>query len=177
VIRRFARPYARAILDVAGSTTTAAGLLAELRRFESARSGSAELHEVFANPGIDVAAKHGIARQIAERLQLSPLAAKVLGVLIDNHRINDLGPILDGLRAMVNEAEGVVVAEVRSAHALQPDEVRQLQQTLEKKLGKKVEVQLTTDPTLMGGFVARIGSEILNASVAGKIEKFKHSLS
>jgi F-type H+-transporting ATPase subunit delta len=176
VIRRFARPYARAIFDFAGSTAAASALVGELGRFESARSGAPELQEVFADPGIELAAKHGIARQIADRLQLSAAAAKVLEVLINNHRVNDLGPILDGLQAMVNEAEGVVVAEVRSAHALQPDEIVQLRERLERKVGKRVEVRATTDPALLGGFVARIGSEIYNASVAGKIDKFKHSL-
>jgi F-type H+-transporting ATPase subunit delta len=104
------------------------------------------------------------------------MAVKVLDVLIRNHRINDLGAIADALAQYVNEALQIAVAEVRTAHELNSDEQTQLRQTLEKKLGKKVELRLATDPALLGGFVAQVGSEIWDASVAGKINKFRASL-
>jgi F-type H+-transporting ATPase subunit delta len=47
---------------------------------------------------------------------------------------------------------------------------------LEKKVGAKVDLDVTIDPALIGGFVAKIGSEVYDASVAGKIEKFRESL-
>ena len=85
MIRRFARPYARAIIDVAQSPQRANTIRAELDRFEQARRESAELQEVFANPGIDTAVKFKIAHAIASKLGLSDLTGKVLEVLIRNH--------------------------------------------------------------------------------------------
>src|SRR5436309_15715613 len=71
MIRRFARPYARAINDVmkAGRRVTleqaevpaAAPVLAELRRFEDARQSANDLRELFANPGIDGGTKTSVA--------------------------------------------------------------------------------------------------------------------
>jgi F-type H+-transporting ATPase subunit delta len=176
VIRRFARPYARAIMDVTQTPPVASALLVELRRFEEARKSSTDLQDLLANPGIDVAAKLAIIGKIASRLQLTPMAVKVLEILIRNHRANDVDAINAALSMMINKELGVVVAEVRSAHRLEADEVRDLQSTLERKVGKKVELELSTDPALLGGFVAKIGSEIWNASVSGKIEKFRASL-
>src|SRR5205823_6932764 len=101
MIRRFARPYARAINDVmkAGRRVTLgqAPLLAELRRFEDARKSANDLRELFANPGIDGGTKTSVARTIAQKLGLSDMAVKVLEVLIRNHRINDLGAINEAL--------------------------------------------------------------------------------
>jgi F-type H+-transporting ATPase subunit delta len=176
LIRRFARPYATAILDVAGSAEAARKVYDELVRFERARKSSSDLEEVFANPGIDAAAKLAIASRIAGRIGLSPLTLKVLEILINNHRINDLGAIAEGLSIMIHNALDIVIAEVSTAHQLDPAEVRELTTALEKKTGKTVEVQLRTDPTLLGGMVARIGSEIFNASVSGRIEKLRHNL-
>jgi F-type H+-transporting ATPase subunit delta len=104
------------------------------------------------------------------------MAVKVLGVLIQNHRINQLGAIVEALTAMVNKALNIVVADVRSAHRLDSRETAELQAMLERKAGKRIEMHLTTDPELLGGFVARLGSEIFDASVAGKIQKFRTSL-
>jgi F-type H+-transporting ATPase subunit delta len=176
MIRRFARPYARAIIDVAGAPQRANTIRAELDRFEQARRESVELQEVFANPGIDMAAKFNIAHAIASRLGLSDLTGKVLEVLIRNHRINDLASVIDALATMINDQLNVTIADVRSAHKLSEQEIAQLRKTLEQKFGKRVEVRVETDPSLLGGFVAKVGSEIFDASVAGKIHKFREQL-
>lgn len=176
MIRKFARPYARAIIDAAGSPKKANEIRGELMRFETAMNTSAELREMYANPGVDEATKLKITSQLAGRMKLSDGAKKVLDVLVRFHRINDITAILSALTHYVNEALGVAVAEVRSAKSLTPDELEQLAETLSKKTGKRVQLDVRTDPKLLGGFVARIGSEIWDASVAGKIHKFRESL-
>jgi|SRR5687768_6499910 len=176
IIRKFARPYANAIIDAAGTPQKANELRGELMRFQSALKSSPELHELYANPGIDEATKLKITATLGNRMKLSDLARKTLEVLVRFHRINDIESILAAVAAQVNKALGVAVAEVRSAKSLTPDELRQLAETLSRKTGKQVELDVKTDPKLLGGFVAQIGSEIWDASVAGKIHKFRESL-
>lgn len=176
MIRRFARPYARAIIDVAGSPQKANNIRVELARFDQARASAADLQLLFANPGIELDAKFKIAHAIATRLGSSELSGKVLEVLIRNHRINDLGGIVEALAEYINEELNIAVAEVRAASRLSEQEVADLRKALEKKVGKRVEVRLSTDATLLGGFVAKIGSEVFDASVSGKIHKFREKL-
>jgi F-type H+-transporting ATPase subunit delta len=176
MIRRFARPYARAIIEVADSPQRANTIRAELEKFEQARVGSQDLQLLYSNPGIDLDAKFKITHAIASKLGLSDLTGKVLEILIRNHRINDLAAIADALATMVNEELNVAIAEVRTAHKLSEQETAQLRKTLEEKIGRRVEVRLKTDPTLLAGFVAKIGSEIFDASVSGKIHRFREQL-
>ncbi|MFP5247167.1 MAG: ATP synthase F1 subunit delta [Thermoanaerobaculia bacterium] len=177
MIRRFARPYAHAIMDAAGSPAKANELRGELMRFADALRKSQELRDLYANPAVDEATKLAITQQLARKMKASDLGTRTLEVLVRNHRINDIDAILEALAAYVNKALGVAVAEVRSAKTLGPDEIQQLADTLSKKVGKKVELDIKTDPKLLGGFVVQIGSEIWDASVAGKINKFRESLS
>jgi len=176
LIRRFARPYAKAIIDVAESAQRANTIRAELDKFDQARRESTDLQDVFANPGIELDAKFKIAHAIASKLGLSDLTGKALEVLIRNHRINDLGSVVDAMAEMINDELNVAIADVRSAHKLSEQEMAQLRKTLEQKFGKRVEVRVTTDPALLGGFVAKVGSEIFDASVHGKITKFREQL-
>lgn len=176
MIRRFARPYAKAIFEVTGSPEKANAVRAELEGFEQVRAASADLRDLYANPGFDFEAKSAITHTIANRLGMSDLAGKVLDVLTRNRRINDLGSIVEALAEMVRQATGTVAADVRSAQPLSNQDIAELRQTLEKKFGKRVEVKVTTDPSLLGGFVAKVGSEIYDASVAGKIDKLRTSL-
>src|SRR5947209_4114747 len=69
-----------------------------------------------------------------------------------------------------------VPAVVRAAQQPTSAELEELQRTLEKKTGRNVEVEVRVDPSLLGGFVAKIGSDVYDASVAGKINKFRESL-
>lgn len=176
MIRRFARPYARAIMDAAGSPAKANELRGELLSFASALRKSNELRDLYANPGIDEATKIKITQSLAKKMKASELAERVIEVLVRNHRINDIDAILSALAAYVNKQLGVAIAEVRSAKSLNADEIQELAATLSKKVGKKVELDIRTDPTLLGGFVVQIGSEIWDASVSGKINKFRESL-
>jgi F-type H+-transporting ATPase subunit delta len=175
MIRRFARPYARAMMDIAGTPAKASELRGELLRFASALRTSSELRELYANP-VDEGTKIEITRKLAKKMQASELATRTLEVLVRHHRINDLDAILSALQAYVNKALGVAIAEVRSASSLSADEIRDLADTLSKRVGKKVELDIRTDPKLLGGFVVKIGSEIWDASVLGKINKFRESL-
>jgi len=176
VIRRFARPYARAAMEVAQSPEKAALLRDDLATFERVRKSSTDLQEMYANPGIDFESKSKVTGAIAKRLGLSDLAVRLLDVLIRNRRINDLSDIVAGLATMIREATGTVAAEVRSASELSPKEEAELRAMLERKVGAKVDVDITVDASLIGGFVAKIGSEVYDASVSGKIEKFRESL-
>jgi F-type H+-transporting ATPase subunit delta len=176
VIRRFARPYARAIMDAAGSPEAASALRGELMRFEAALRTSEDLRALYSNPAIDLDSKLKVTSSLASRMKLGELARKVLEVLVRNHRVNDLAAILSAVAAYVNKALGVAVAEVRSAKHLTPDEMDRLAGVLSKKVGKSVELDVRTDPKLLGGIVVQIGSEIWDASVVGKINKFRESL-
>jgi F-type H+-transporting ATPase subunit delta len=177
VIRRFARPYARAIIDAVGSPAAATTIRQELGQFESARRSAKDLQELYANPGFELGVKMNVTRAIAKQLGLSEMSVKVLEVLIRNQRINDLGAIVEALAEYIRRATNTVAAQVRTAHVLSEAEQRELQATLERKFGRSVELELSTDPSLLGGFVARVGSEVFDASVTGKIERFRESLS
>lgn len=177
MIRRFARPYARAIMDAAGSAPKANELRGELMTFAKALQTSHDLRELYSNPAVDFERKKNITQQLAKRMKVSDLAAKTLDVLVRNHRITDLDAILAALAVYVNAKLGVAVAEVRSAKSLNAEEIGQLAETLSKRVGKKVELDIRTDATLLGGFVVKIGSEVWDASVKGKITKFRESLS
>lgn len=176
MIRSYARPYAKAILEVVESIDQARSISRELRQFEGALGKSEQLREAMTNPAVALDDRIVIAKTIGGKLELGDLPARILEVLIRNHRINQLGSVLDALDHMVNEEAGVSVAKVRSAHALDEQQQTELKRALEQRFNRKVELEVSTDPNLLGGFVAQLGSEIYDASVRGRIESLRESL-
>ena len=176
MIRRFARPYAKALSEVITSPGEARKVYAELSRFEVVRASSPELRELFRHPGIELGRKKAVVAEIGKRLRMSSTGLRILEVLITNHRINELGAVLEAWQEMINRAEGVEVAQVMVAQELSKTEEDQLRKALESRLGKRVELKWSVDPKILGGLVARVGSEVYDASVTGRIEKFRQSL-
>ena len=158
---------------MAGSADSAKGISAELARFRDALETSRELREVLATPGIESEQKTRLVGEIASRLELSELAKRTLIVLTRNRRINDLAAILEAFDGLINERTGVVTADVVSAETLDENEANRLRQALSKRFGREVELRVSTDPNLLGGFVAKLGSEVYDASVRGRMSRMR----
>ncbi len=163
-------------MDAAGSAAKADEIRGELTHFANALRVSGDLRDLYANPGIEEATKLKITKELASRMRVSELAGRTLEALVRFHRMKDIDAILAALSAYVNQQLGVAVAEVRSAKGLTAEEKKDLAGALSAKVGKRVELDVHTDPALLGGFVVKIGSEIWDASVSGKINKFRESL-
>ena len=177
MIRRFVRPYAKAMMELSGTPEAAKATHQKIAAFEAAASQSGELRQLFENPGVDVESKLKVVRQMASRLEIDPLGLRLLEVLVRHHRINDLGAVLEGWKEKINEGLGIAVAEVRTAHSIDAAERTRLSEALQARLGRQVELDVTTDPALLGGFVAKVESEVWDASVRGKLNKLRSSLS
>ncbi len=176
MIRSYARPYAKAIFEVVESPAQARSIHEELSRFETVRRDSQQLRDAMENPAVGMDSRIGIIGQISARLEISPLAIRILEVLARNHRINQLGAVLEALGQMINDEAGIAVAKVRAAHQLSDAQRSELRAALEARFGKKIDLDVSTDPALLGGFVAQIDSEIYDASVRGRIENLRESL-
>ena len=78
--------------------------------------------------------------------------------------------------AFVAAAERLGRAAVRAAVAFTEEEKRQLAARLGQALGKQVIIQETVDPSLLGGFVAQVGSLILDGSLDGQLARVRERL-
>jgi F-type H+-transporting ATPase subunit delta len=65
---------------------------------------------------------------------------------------------------------------VRSAAPLQDGERAALRERLGRRLGKTVLLDTQVDPALLGGFVAEVGSRVLDMSVAGQLTALRERI-
>jgi len=74
------------------------------------------------------------------------------------------------------KAEGTITAELVSAQNVSSAQQAQLTQSLSKRLGREVTLQVTQDPDLIGGAVLRAGDMVIDASVSGRLQKLAANL-
>jgi len=107
---------------------------------------------------------------------LTPDQRKFVGLLAANERLSVLSEITSLFEAQRNAHEGVLHAAVSSAYPLSEQQEAEVIATLEAKYGRKVKVTVGIDPALIGGISIRIGDEVLDASVRGKLAQLAEAL-
>jgi F-type H+-transporting ATPase subunit delta len=69
-----------------------------------------------------------------------------------------------------------LIAEVRSAVALDGEQTRRLTQALGRMLGRSVRVHADVDSSLVGGVVVRVGDQLIDASIARRMDEVRRGL-
>lgn len=176
MIGRIARPYAQAAWSAAGSPEAARAVLTDLRSLHQAWTEFPELGRAAANPAVPMDVKERILGALAAKLALGAIAQRLASRLLRNYRLGRLGEIADGLEILVRRATGTVAAEVTTAAPISASEQQALAAALGKAVGRRVDITTSTDPSILAGFVARVGSTVYDASLKRRLERLSDRL-
>ena len=168
-----ARPYAEAASDLAREANALPSWSDALRRLatvvdtESAR-------ELIGNPMLS---NEQVAQLIADASgQLSAEQSNFVRVLAENERLGVLPEIAELFEQLRNEHDGVLDAQIRSAYPLVEQQIDEIVATLAEKYGKRIKPNVTVDASLIGGVAVKIGDEVIDASVRGKLAQMASAL-
>jgi F-type H+-transporting ATPase subunit delta len=93
--------------------------------------------------------------------------------VINKNRENILYSILKKFLELKDEHFGIANVEVKTAFAFTTDQQQSLIKKLETLLNKKIELKITIDRDIIGGFIARIRDTVYDASVKHQLEILK----
>jgi F-type H+-transporting ATPase subunit delta len=175
-LRSASLQYATALADIALEQGAAEPVKKQLEEFDAAFAESAELRNVLANPAVELSAKHGVIEKLAARMGASRIVRNFLFVVVDNQRAHLLPEILQAFEEVLRQRQGVAEAEVTSAAELTAPQKAQLQQTLERLTGRKIQAKYSLDPAMLGGAVVRIGDTIYDGSVRNRLNQMRARL-
>lgn len=167
--------YAKALLDVVIGQDPKK-TLAELRSVKDLIAASVELRDVLLWPAISYSRKRAVMARLTADLGLSKEVRNFLFVVIDHRRIHELGNIVEAFDLLLDERLGFVRAEVASAQPLSDLQRGELESELSRISGKKARIAFSTDPALIGGVVARVGSKVYDGTVRGQLERLREKL-
>ena len=146
----------------------------ELFRLSRIVAGDAEFEQALADRTADTAAKRALLAQV-----LYGKVTAVTEALASQAIARPTGMPADDLMeisAQAAELRGRTVAVVTSAEALSEQQAADLGSRLQSVYGREIAVHNDIDPALMGGVVVRVGDEIIDGSVAGRLDALRRSL-
>ena len=171
------KPYARALHDLAKERRQTEAVSRELEAIVEVVERDSELRGFFMSPWVPAAAKRMTAMEVAARLELSPLVRDFVGLVARGGRAPHLAAIARAFRDMVDEDLGRVRARVRTRVALTDTAREALRARLGTAMGgKQVIMEEDVDAYLLGGFVAEIGTYIVDGSLDGQLARIEERL-
>lgn len=168
--------YARALFDLAveqGSIDTVAASLATVK---AALAGSADLRTLTTSPLLGRAAAGAGIAKVGESLDLDGLTRNFLGVVAKNRRLAVLPAVIREFDALVAARKGELTARVTAAHALSPEQQAALAEKLKSSVGRDVALDITIDPSILGGLVVRLGSKMIDSSLKTRLSALGQAL-
>jgi F-type H+-transporting ATPase subunit delta len=176
-LRTSANRYARALFDVAlQENTDLAQVDRDLTAVIEMMKGSPDLALASGRSAVSDAQRQSMMEAVAKAMSLSPVVTKMLVLLAKSGKLNLVPDLGASFRERLLAHQNVVRAEVTSAAPLSPEKTQALEDSLSTVTGKKVDLSVSVDPTLLGGVVARIGSTVYDGSVKTQLQRMRQEL-
>jgi len=141
----------------------------------AAVAGNPQLLQYAANPRVTDQQVYDVVVGVL-RQSLPPVGQNFLRTVIENGRLAALPEVAAQFRAMKNAQSGASDATVFSAFPIAADQLGDLAQVLERRFGRKLNLTVQEDPSLIGGIRVVVGDEVLDTSVKARLEQMKVAL-
>lgn len=158
--------YANAIYESAKDHNA---LVSEVKNLIEIISKDNALVDFLANPIIEF----GVKKQALGKMGFSKTLHNSLEVVVENNRANDLLPILKEVILVYYKNNNIVEVDVSSTYLLKKPQVDKLVKKMEQKTHKNVIINNIVDAQILGGLVIKYNSDMLDASILGKLKSFE----
>lgn len=167
--------YADALLELVLEEKTHEQVRDELERFSTLIEDS-ELKRSLVNPSLNLDDKLALLDEFGKKLKLNKTLNNFLKILVEKKRIGALKLINEAFQRHFDAKVGRIRAEIILPKEASKVEVEEIQKGLEKSTGKDIVMDVTVDPSLLGGVVARVGSVIYDGSLRTQIGNIKKNI-
>jgi F-type H+-transporting ATPase subunit delta len=174
--RASARRYARALFEVVSKSGDPAVTLTEMRAFSALVDAYPDLRKALLNVGLPLAVRTGILRDVLALHPVSPIVGRLLFLVLEHDDANELPIIMEDFERRVMDFHHVVRVEVTTAAPLDAGRAEALRGALAQVTGRDVRMDARTDPAILGGVVAKVGSRVFDGSITRHLERLRARL-
>ncbi len=171
---RAAIRYAKAVLNASLEANKADRVHNDMQLIASTIKENNELQLLLSNPVIKAEAKKDTLVKIFGE-KIDNISLSLINLLIRNKRLPLLAEVTKQYAHIYNQYKGRQVAEVTTAIPLTSDLEKKVLSKAEAITGKKISLKSTVDPSIIGGFILRVGDRQFDASIQGKINSLRRA--
>jgi F-type H+-transporting ATPase subunit delta len=172
----FAHPYARAFLEAAPPRYDVGAFLDAGQAMAHAFAANPTLRAFVLAPNVPREAKSKAIAALAAKAGLDEYGSRFLQVMLRNHRLLEAAEVFRTLRDLYDQQRNLLRVRLTVPAPLSETERKAVEDAIAARTGKTVTTEIELDPKLLGGFVARAGSEVFDGSVTAAIRRFQNEV-
>ena len=165
--------YASALYDLAAEKKLVDPVVEDLSNLKNILKDNKELSFVVKSPLITSIDKLNIFESLLKKINANELTSTFLKVIEKNKRFSNLASIITQFMNINSQKRGDVLADITSADELNDDQKNNITNQLKSILGDKLSLSFDVDKNIMGGLIVKVGSKMIDTSLANKINKLK----
>ena len=171
LLNSLATPYAEALLQVTEARGESQTVADQCKQLLEIWDSSADFRDTMVSPVLEPDAKKKALQALVGE-QVTPSMLNLLKVLADRQRLLAFDAVMLRYLELYRDQQGITLAEVRSAQTLTEDQQAALSKKVQAMAGtNKGASDRSVDPSLIGGFVVRLGCQVSDASLAGQVRR------
>ena len=172
---RETKKYAQAVFIVADETDQLTDTIQRMDILLNIYTSSPEFRLFLQSRRISPAEKMKILKKVFMDI-LSDLELELLNHLLEEGHIQLLVAVIKKFGFITQSVKTSLKVSISTAEQMNPEELSDITQNIEQKLGRKVDVDALVDPEILGGVKFRIGNTIVDGSIATRLQKLGNSL-
>lgn len=168
--------YATALFELAeegGSLDQVEGWLAQLKE---ALGASDDLAALIRSPIVSRDEQGAAMAAICDKMGIGAPVSAMIGLMAQKRRLFTLPDVIDVFNQLLADKRGIVPAEIRSATPLSDAQRAALEETIKKSVGADIALDVTVDESLIGGLVVKVGSKMIDTSIASKLSALQTAM-
>jgi len=168
--------YATAVFELAREGKAMKALESDVAALDAALTESDDLNALISSPVYSRDEQQAAVGAIAKKMGLNATVANTLSLMATKRRLFVLPQLVSQLAAMIAEEKGEVSADVTAAKSMTKAQQDKLAKTLKATVGKDVKINLTVDESLIGGLIVKVGSKMIDTSIASKLANLQNAM-
>jgi F-type H+-transporting ATPase subunit delta len=173
---RIASRYAKSLLDLCIEKGQIDAAKADMALLHGIMEESRDLRLMLSSPVVKADKKVDILHKLFDG-KLSAITMGFITLLTRKGREGYLPEIVTSFINQLRKHQGITVAEVTSAVALDASSRAKLMESAKKLAGGEVELVEKVDASLIGGFVLKVGDRQIDSAIANRIKALKRDFS
>jgi len=169
---RIASRYAKSLLDLCIERNEINAAKADMVMLHGIMEESRDLRMMLSSPVVKADKKVDILHKLFDG-KLSAITMGFITLLTRKGRESYLPEIVTSFLNQLRKHQGITVAEVTSAVALDESSRAKMLESATKLAGGQVELLEKVDASLIGGFVLKVGDKQIDSAIANRIKALK----
>ena len=169
LVDAFSALATEAALDAADARGELDSVEDELFRFGRIIGGDRELGRILSDRKATAEGKTALLDRLLSG-KVSPVTEQLLRNVLTGAHAGSAENAVERLSEVASRRRGQSVARVTSAVALTPEQESRLVEVLGRLYGRTIGLQITVDPGVLGGLIVQVGDEVIDGSIAHRLE-------